>query len=57
MSGADLSRLMVQSYILDDQRILDPAARAEFMRGGSPMGGFFDSSVCLCGPTVGAARP
>lgn len=43
MSGADLSRLMVQSYILDDQRILDPAARADFMRGGSPMGGFFDT--------------
>ena len=43
MSGADLSRLMVQSYIQDDQRILDPAARADFMRGGSPMGGFFDS--------------
>lgn len=43
MSGADLSKLMVQSYILDDQRIQDPAARAEFMRGGSPMGGFFES--------------
>jgi hypothetical protein len=48
MSGADLSRLMVQSYIQDDQRILDPAARADFMRGGSPMGGFFDN------PTVSA---
>ena len=44
MSGADLSKLMVQSYILEDQRIQDPAARAEFMRGGSPMGGFFGSS-------------
>jgi hypothetical protein len=43
MSGADLSKLMVQSYITDDQRILDPSARAEFMRGGSPMGGFFDT--------------
>jgi hypothetical protein len=43
MSAADLSRLMVQSYIIDDQRILDPAARADFMRGGSPMGGFFDT--------------
>lgn len=44
MSGSDLSRLMVQSYILEDQRIQDPAARAEFMRGGSPMGGFFDNA-------------
>jgi hypothetical protein len=43
MSAADLSRLMVQSYIQDDQRILDPAARADFMRGGSPMGNFFDT--------------
>ena len=43
MSGLDLSRLVVQSYVLDDQRIQDPAARAEFMRGGSPMGGFFDT--------------
>jgi hypothetical protein len=43
MSAADLSKLMVQSYVVDDQRILDPAARADFMRGGSPMGGFFDT--------------
>ncbi len=43
MSPADLSKLIVQSYVVDDQRILDPAARADFMRGGSPMGGFFDT--------------
>jgi hypothetical protein len=48
MSPADLTRLMVQSYVVDDQRILDPAARADFMRGGSPMGGFFDT------PTISA---
>ena len=48
MSAEDLSRLMVQSYVVDDQRILDPAARADFMRGGSPMGGFFDT------PTISA---
>jgi Clostripain family len=42
MSAADLSKLMVQSYVVDDQRILDPQARADFLRGGSPMGGFFD---------------
>ena len=43
MTAADLSRLMVQSYVQDDQRILDPAARAEFMRGGSPLGGYFNT--------------
>ena len=45
MTPADLSRMMVQSYIQDDQRILDPAARADFMRGGSPMGGYFDTQT------------
>ncbi len=45
MSPADLSKLMVQSYVVDDQRILDPAARADFMRGGSPLGGFWDSGT------------
>ncbi|RJP47131.1 MAG: hypothetical protein C4583_17100 [Anaerolineaceae bacterium] len=41
MSGAQLSKAIVDGYIVDDQRILDPAARAEFMRGGSPLGSFF----------------
>jgi hypothetical protein len=41
MSGADLSRLIVASYIQDDQRIVDDQARAEFLRQGSPMGGLF----------------
>jgi hypothetical protein len=45
MTPADLSRDMVNTYIVDDQRILDPAARADFMRGGSPMGGFFDTGT------------
>ncbi|HTP01672.1 MAG TPA: clostripain-related cysteine peptidase [Anaerolineales bacterium] len=44
MTPADLSKLMVQSYIQDDQRLLDPAARAEFLRGGSPLGGYLDAS-------------
>jgi hypothetical protein len=44
MTGADLSKLIVQSYVLEDQRIQDPAARAEFMRGGSVMGNYFGSS-------------
>ncbi len=41
MSGAQLSKSIVDGYIVDDQRILDPAARAEFLRGGSVLGGFF----------------
>lgn len=45
MSGADLSRAIVQGYVNDDQRILDPAARADFLRGGSPMGGFFNAPL------------
>jgi hypothetical protein len=32
---------VVSSYIQDDERIVDPQARAEFLRQGSPMGGFF----------------
>jgi hypothetical protein len=41
MDGAELSRLVVSSYIQSDERIVDPQARAEFLRQGSPMGGFF----------------
>ena len=43
VSGAELGRQIVQSYIQDDQRITDDQARADFMRQGSPMGGFFQS--------------
>jgi hypothetical protein len=41
MTGADLSRLIVDSYIQEDQRIVDDQARAEFLKQGSPMGGLF----------------
>ncbi len=41
MDGGDLGRTVVESYIQDDQRILDDRARAEFLRQGSPMGGLF----------------
>ncbi len=44
MSSEDVGRLIVQSYIREDQRITDAQARADFLRGGSPMGGFFGSS-------------
>ena len=41
MTGEDLSRLIVDSYIQEDQRIVDDQARAEFLKQGSPMGGLF----------------
>ena len=41
MDGAELSRLVVSSYIRSDERINDPQSRADFLRQGSPMGGFF----------------
>jgi hypothetical protein len=41
MNGAELGRLIVESYIQDDQRIVDDQARAELLRQGSPMGGLF----------------
>jgi hypothetical protein len=43
MSGAELGQLIVQSYIQDDERIVDDQARAEFLRQSSPMGGMFGS--------------
>ena len=41
ISGADLGRLIVDTYIQEDQRIVDDAARADLLRQGSPMGGLF----------------
>ena len=41
MDGKELARLIVESYIRDDQRIVDDQARADFLRQGSPMGGLF----------------
>jgi hypothetical protein len=41
MDGAGLGRLIVESYIQADQRILDEQARAELLRQGSPLGGLF----------------
>jgi hypothetical protein len=43
-TGADLGRLIVQTYVKDDVRIADDQARAEFAGKGSPMGGFFDGA-------------
>ncbi len=41
MSGAELARSIVQSYIEDDQSILDRQARADLLSQGSPFGGLF----------------
>lgn len=42
--GAVLGSQIVETYIGEDQRIVDNAARAEFLRQGSPMGGLFRPS-------------
>ncbi len=41
ISGAQLSQLIVQGYIEDDQVVVDDNARAEFLNQGSPLGGLF----------------
>jgi hypothetical protein len=41
IDGAGRGRLIVQSYIQSDQRIVDDEARAELLSRGSPMGGLF----------------
>ena len=41
MDGAQLSRLIVDSYIQDDQRIVDDAARADLVGRGSSLDGLF----------------
>ena len=49
MDGAQLGKDIVQSYIADDQRITDPAARADFLQGGSPLGGIFGGGASSAG--------
>jgi hypothetical protein len=49
MTGADLGRAIVDSYIVEDQRIVDDQARAEMMNRGSPMSGLLGM---LGGPTA-----
>jgi hypothetical protein len=39
MSAAELSRTVVESYIQDDQRILDPVERQDLASQGSPLAG------------------
>jgi len=44
MSGADLSRAIVNDYIDDDQRITDSRARADFLGQASSLSGLFGGS-------------
>ncbi len=45
MTGAELGKLIVNSYVNDDERIVDDAARAELVGRSSPMGTLFDSEI------------
>lgn len=42
MSGAELSQLIIDTYIAGDQRIVDDQARAELVGRSAPMGSLFD---------------
>jgi hypothetical protein len=44
MDGGHLGQLIVDSYIVDDQRIVDDQARAEFLRLSSPFGGSYSAA-------------
>ncbi|HWR64801.1 MAG TPA: clostripain-related cysteine peptidase, partial [Bellilinea sp.] len=50
MDGAQLATHIVDTYIGQDQRIVDNQARADFLRQGSPIGGFFSA------PNISAAQ-
>ncbi|MHB0923621.1 MAG: clostripain-related cysteine peptidase [Bellilinea sp.] len=50
MDGATLATNIVDTYIAQDQRIVDTQARADFLRQGSTMGGFFGV------PSISAAQ-
>jgi hypothetical protein len=41
MDGAELGRAIVDSYVQEDQRIVDDQARAEFLSRGSPLSSLF----------------
>lgn len=49
ITGAELGKLIVDSYVVDDQRIVDDQARAEFVGRGNALEGLFG---ILGGPTA-----
>ncbi len=51
MDGGQFGQLIVNSYIVDDQRILDDQARADLLRQSSGMSGLFGST-----PRMSAAQ-
>ena len=44
MNGAELSRLIVETYIQEDQSVVDRTARADYLGPGSPLAGLFGSA-------------
>ena len=44
MDGSALGQLIVDSYIVADERIVDDQARAEFLRPSSPFGGSYSAA-------------
>ncbi|MBN1936475.1 MAG: hypothetical protein JW934_17565 [Anaerolineae bacterium] len=44
LGGAQLGQAIVDSYIVDDQRIVDDTARADLVGRGSPMGSLFGAA-------------
>ena len=49
MSSQQLATEVVNSYVEQDLRIVDDQARQEFLRQGSPLGGFFSTSSVTAG--------
>lgn len=47
MSGAELSRAIVDSYIQEDQTVVDRNARADYLSQNSPLAGLFGSSTSV----------
>jgi len=45
MSGAELARTIVETYIEEDQAVVDRAARAEYLGQNSPLAGLFGSAA------------
>ncbi len=56
MTGADLGQLIVDTYIEEDQRIVDDAQRAAMLHRGSPLGGLFGMLSGGGGGTMSASQ-
>ncbi len=47
IDGSELGRLIVDSYVSEDQRLLDDRARADFLGQSSPMSSLFGGGVVM----------